>query len=216
MNNIVTFNDSSDGFARRFKVVPFKNTFKTGKNRNSKMKLILCSQENLNYICSKAMFYFSKVIERDAFISPKCVETETASYLLENRAVKMFLYDLPLGKMETSELYPQYETFCKNNGFIPLKKRPFENEIKNYPTKIQKGRYSSPNSEGLRPYYYEIMATDEDDEVAGVLKDDSEEDEEVLDVRNVNVNLEQIETDISSDIQRPDFDISELSEIDDL
>ena len=63
MNNIVTFNDSSDGFARRFKVVPFKNTFKTGKNRNSKMKLILCSPENLNYICSKAMYYFSKVIE---------------------------------------------------------------------------------------------------------------------------------------------------------
>ena len=58
--------------------------------------------------------------------------------------------------------------------------------------------------------------TDEDDEVAGVLKDDSEEDEKVLDVRNVNINLEQIETAISSNIQRPDFDISELSEIDDL
>lgn len=216
MNNIVTFNDSSDGFARRFLVVPFRNTFKTGKNRNNKMKEILCSPENLKYICSKAVYYFSKVIEQDAFTIPKCVKTETASYLLENRAVKMFLYDLPLGKIDTFELYPKYETWCKNNGFIPLKKRPFENEIKNYPTKIQKSRYSVANSDGLRPYYYEVMATDEDDEVAGVLKDDSEEDEEVLDVRNVNINLEQIETAISSNIQRPDFDISELSEIDDL
>lgn len=216
MNNIVTFNDSSDGFARRFKVVPFRNTFKTGKNRNNKMKLILCCPENLNYICSKAMFYFSKVIEQDAFTIPKCVKAETASYLLENRAVKMFLYDLPLGKMDTQELYPKYETWCKNNGFTPLKKRPFENEIKNYPTKIQKGRYTVANSEGLRPYYYEIMATDEDEEVAGVLKDDTEENEEVLDVRNVNVNFEQIKTDISSDISIPDLDISALSEFDEL
>lgn len=216
MNNIVTFNDSSDGFARRFLVVPFKNKFKTGKNRNIKMKEILCSPDNLKYICSKAVYYFSKAIEQEAFTIPKCVRAETTSYLLENRHIKMFLYSFPLGKVETSELYPKYVTWCKNNGFTPLKKRPFENEIKNYPEKIVKGRYSVANADGLRTYYYEFLATDEDDEIAGVLKDDSEEDEEVLDVRNVNINLEQIVADISSDIQKPEFDVSALSEFEDL
>lgn len=216
MNNIVTFSDTSDGFARRFKVIPFRNTFKTGKNRNNKMKEILCSPENLKYICSKAVYYFSKVIEQDSFTIPKCVETETTSYLLENRAVKMFLYSLPLGKMDTKELYPEYKTWCDRFGFKCLDKRPFFLEIQNYKNKIEKHRATTANINGVRPYYYEVMATDEDDKIADVLKDDTEEDEEVLDVRNVNVNLEQIKADISSDIQKPEFDVSALSEFEDL
>ena len=130
MNNIVTFNDTSDGFSRRFKVIPFNHKFVEGENRNNNMKKMLCSPENLQYICSKAMFYFNQVIERDKFTTPQEVANETRSYLLENNIVEQFVQDVPITREETIEVYAEFKTWCKQNDYNAYSSNKFGQELK--------------------------------------------------------------------------------------
>lgn len=187
MNNIVTFSDTSDGFARRFKVIPFNYKFVEGQNRDNNMKKILCSPENLQYICSKAMYYFSKVIERDSFTTPQDVESETRSYLLENRIVEQFLEENPIGREETKEVYSEFKAWAKENDYTVYTQNKLGRELTRLGFKKERG------TTGKRPYYY-------------VAPDYKEND--------VDVRLEQIAEFSSSDISDLDFDCNyDLSDI---
>lgn len=148
MNNIVTFNDTSDGFSRRFKVIPFNHKFVEGKNRNNNMKKLLCTPDNLKYICSKAIYYFSKVLKQDKFTVPQTVDDETSSYLLENKIVEKFLIDVPLTMSETKEVYADFKAWCKECDYTPFSSVKFGRELKRLGFRKERG------TTGKRPYYY--------------------------------------------------------------
>ena len=50
MNNTVTFDDSSYGFQRRFKIIPFNAEMDNSPDRKIDLAKILCKPENLQYI----------------------------------------------------------------------------------------------------------------------------------------------------------------------
>ena len=192
MNNIVTFNDSSNGFARRFKVIPFNHTFE-GTDRKNNMKQILCTPENLQYICSKAMYYFNKVFKRDGFSIPEDVENETKSYMADNRIVEQFVSERIIDNMEAIEVQAEFKAFCKDNGYTPYSPKKLKEELKNL--HYEKVRATRPDFNGKRPYLYVYTGTDRQD---------------ILDARK-NIQIEEDDIEFSD---LDDLDFSFLSNLD--
>ena len=194
MNNIVTFNDSSNGFARRFKIIPFNHTFE-GTDRNNNMKEILCTPKNLQYICSKAMYYFNKVIKRDGFTISEDVESETKSYLKENRIVEQFVDEMEIDGLPAKEVQDLFKIFCEDNGYRKLSPQKLRDELKNL--YYEKGRATKPDPNGKRPYLYTYTGKKKKD---------------VLEM-NSTVDIEQINNyNLSSSDFSEDFDLSCLNE----
>ena len=123
------------------------------------MKKMLCSPENLQYICSKAMFYFNQVIERDKFTTPQEVDNETRSYLLENNIVEQFVQDVPITREETIEVYAEFKTWCKQNDYNAYSSNKFGQELKRLGYVKQRG------TTGKRPYYYVAPNYKEDEDI---------------------------------------------------
>lgn len=151
------------GFARRFKVIPFNHTFE-GSDRNNNMKQMLCTQENLQYICSKAMYYFSEVLKRDGFSLSQEVESETKSYLQENRIVQQFVEEIIIDGMEAIEVQAQFKEFCKDNGYTPYSPKKLKEELKNLHYEKVRATKADPN--GKRPYIYTYTGKDREDILA--------------------------------------------------
>lgn len=194
MNNIVTFNDSSNGFARRFKIIPFNHTFE-GTDRNNNMKQILCTPENLQYICSKAMYYFNQVIKRDGFTISEDVESETKSYLKENRIVEQFVDEINIDGMEAKDVQTYFKEFCKDNGYTPYSPKKLKDELKNL--HYEKQRATKEDANGKRPYLYTYTGKEKRD---------------VLEI-NPTVDIEQFNNYyLSSSDFSEDFDLSCLNE----
>lgn len=182
------------GFARRFKVIPFNHTFE-GADRNNNMKQILCTPENLQYICSKAMYYFSQVVKRDGFSISQDVENETNSYMKENRIVQQFVEEINIDGMEAIEVQAQFKEFCKDNGYTPYSPKKLKEELKNL--HYEKVRASKADIKGKRPYLYTYTGKEKRD---------------VLEI-NPTVDLEQVNnSDLSSFDFSKDFDLSCLKE----
>jgi putative DNA primase/helicase len=185
MNNTVTFADTSDGFARRFKVIPFNHKFIEGKNRNNNMKNILCTSENLKYICSKAMFYFNQVLKEDKFSTPQEVESETKSYLLENRIVEQFLIDVPVGKSETAEVYAEFKSWCKENDYTVLSRNYLGKEL------LRLGFEKRRNTTGKRTYYYISPNYKEEDDISARIEQANQVDIKDT-VFDIGINLDEL------------------------
>ena len=65
MNNIVTFNDTSDGFSRRFKVIPFKtylnvNNYLVAVIIRTTFHILQALKQNALNACKKLMQIFRK------------------------------------------------------------------------------------------------------------------------------------------------------------
>lgn len=181
------------GFARRFKVIPFNHTFE-GTDRNNNMKQILCTPENLQYICSKAMYYFSQVIKRDGFTISKDVESETKSYLQENRIVQQFVEETGIDGMEAIEVQAQFKNFCKDNGYTPYSPKKLKEELKNL--HYEKQRATKEDIHGKRPYLYTYTGKDKRD---------------VLEISEPTIDIEDVNEVLSSDVCsfEDTFDLSE-------
>lgn len=140
------------GFARRFKVIPFNHTFEEGVDRNNNMKEILCTPENLQYICSKAMYYFNKVIKRDGFTISEDVESETNAYLKENRIVQQFVEETNIDGMVAKEVQTLFQFFCDDNGYRKLSPQKLKDELRNL--HYEKKKATKKDDNGKRPYLY--------------------------------------------------------------
>lgn len=187
MNNIVTFDDSSKGFARRFKVIPFNHTFEE-QDKKVNMVKILCTPENLKYICSKAMYCFNEVIKRGSFTISEDVEIETKSYLKENSIVKQFIEELNIDGMEANEVQAEFKGFCKDNGYTPFSPKKLKEELKNL--HYEKQRETKTNSNGKRPYIYVFTGKPT---------------KEMQEARDFGKRLEQLTEVLNSDIADIDF-----------
>lgn len=182
------------GFARRFKVIPFNHTFE-GADRNNNMRQILCTPENLQYICSKAMYYFNKVIKRDGFTISEDVESETKSYLKENRIVEQFVDEINIDGMEAKDVQTYFKEFCKDNGYTPYSPKKLKDELKNL--HYEKQRATKEDANGKRPYLYNYTGKEKRD---------------VLEI-NPTVDIEQFNNYyLSSSDFSEDFDLSCLNE----
>lgn len=86
MNKPISFNDTTNGFARRVRVIPFRNKFKV----DTAFERRLLSPEILQIIAYRAIVAFKKVLQRGNLTYPSCVKSATDKYLSDNNPIGNF------------------------------------------------------------------------------------------------------------------------------
>ena len=124
-NNLIDFKDSSDGFRRKFRIVPFRNKF-TGTNRDFRIARKLCSLPGLEVIAYRAMKCFTEVVHRGYFTEPASVIAETDDYLLDTIPLMEFVQEFPIDdrpghKISTESYFNLYkDVYCKEHQQTPI------------------------------------------------------------------------------------------------
>ena len=122
LNNNINFKDSSYGFTRKFRVIPFNNIFK-GAERDINLEDKLLSPTVLQIIAFRAMNCFRKVLlENRELTEPVSVTKATEDYFAQNNPLKYFVSkhsidDMVSHKVQKELYHKQYIEFCKSKGF---------------------------------------------------------------------------------------------------
>lgn len=140
MNKLPAVADSSVGFWRRVRVVPFNRRFQ-GKERQLDLKDRLDTE--LSGIFNWAMKGLRELRKRGRFVTPKQVEDVTKQYKHESNPVGLFVEDgckketKPLRQSQVTSVYQAYKDWCVENGYKYTASRRFRNEMAllGYPAK---------------------------------------------------------------------------------
>ena len=132
MNELPAVADTSEGFWRRVKVVPFNRQFDEGER-------ILDLKERLEAelpgIFNWAMDGLRRLRDRGRFVEPEQIREATKLYRKESNPVELFVEDrcfthAPIDQQAfSSALYSEYSTWCKDNGFKPHSSKNFRHEL---------------------------------------------------------------------------------------
>lgn len=121
MNEDLTFNDSTKGFSRRVRVIPFNNEF-IGANRDINIERRLLSPEILQIIAYRAMVAFKKRLDSgyNDLTYPSSVDVATKRYLAENDPIGEFVKwymsnDYHLTYMLATDFYEKFKGWCVSN-----------------------------------------------------------------------------------------------------
>ena len=132
MNQLPAVADSSEGFWRRVRVIPFNKEFE-GKERIMDLKEHLDLE--LSGIFNWAMEGLRRLRSRGHFAEPLQVAEITAKYRHEANPVSLFIEDeckeeedlIRCGQV--SEVYQAYCSWCTLNHYRPVASRRFRNEM---------------------------------------------------------------------------------------
>jgi putative DNA primase/helicase len=133
MNELPAVADTSDGFWRRVRVIPFNRQFSEDEQmRDLKEKLDL----ELSGIFNWCMAGLRRLRSRGKFAVPSQVAVATASYRKDSNPVKLFIDSECIidednkGYWESSStLYGAYKSWCYDNGFRHKSSQRFKTEM---------------------------------------------------------------------------------------
>jgi putative DNA primase/helicase len=132
MNSLPAVADSSHGFWRRVRLIPFNRVF-TEKEMIIGLKDRLV--EELPGIFNWVMRGLHRLQERGNFEIPAQVKSRTEKYKKESNPVSLFVEDecyqeTNLARVSTvSTTYSTYKSWCLDNGYKPLSSRRFKDEM---------------------------------------------------------------------------------------
>lgn len=130
MNTLPSVADTSEGFWRRTRVIPFNREFKE-KERILDLKEQLSLE--LPGIFNWAMIGLKRLQERGHFIIPQQVGKATAQYQKDSNPLALFVEErCILGKdkeVQSSTIYPDYKGWCKDNTYRSLSNQKFKREM---------------------------------------------------------------------------------------
>ena len=140
MNEDLTFNDTTKGFSRRVKVIPFNNEF-IGANRDADIERRLLSKEVLQIIAYRAIVAFKKRLDGgyNDLTLPSSVDVATKKYLAENNPIGEFAkwymenhYHSTC--MLATEFYDTFKKWCVSNCLsgLNITDNLFRKGIRNY------------------------------------------------------------------------------------
>lgn len=122
MNNPPRVNDTSEGFWRKMKVIPFNRQFVNG-DRNKKLKYNL-AQKELSGIFNWALIGLERLRKNEEFSESDQIEDATLQYREESDLTKQFVTECcalnPSGYTPSAELYEAYRVWCKANEHKPV------------------------------------------------------------------------------------------------
>lgn len=132
MNKIPAIADTSHGFWRRVRIIPFNRTFiDSAKIPDLKEQLLL----ELPGIFNWAVEGLNRLNKNGKFTTVKQVEDLTAKYQLESNPVAMFVEEKyepdPLMKVQSSMIYTDYKGWCFDNNYKPHSSKNFKREMEN-------------------------------------------------------------------------------------
>lgn len=117
MNNPPRVNDTSEGFWRKMKVIPFNRTFEY-EERNKKLFTILKGE--MSGIFNWALEGYKRLEQRGYFTECEQIEDATNRYRDESDAPKQFISECckrgPDATVTSKELYRAYHAWCKESG----------------------------------------------------------------------------------------------------
>lgn len=130
-NQIPRTNDRSDGYMRRFIIVPFPKQFLPGapgtKNREQLLAELTTPQE-LSGFLNLALDGLTSILKNGRFTHEQSIAEIRDTYLKASEPVTAFVYDAcdldGKAAISKSELYAAYTEFCRAKNFT------IENEIK--------------------------------------------------------------------------------------
>lgn len=118
MNNSPRVDDTSEGFWRKMKVIPFNRIFEVNE-RDKKLKFKL--EKELPGIFNWAIKGLRRLEKEGEFTDCDQIDDATLQYREESNLAKEFLGEctnlVQAGITQTSELYQSYSRWCKDNGY---------------------------------------------------------------------------------------------------
>lgn len=130
MNELPVVADTSEGFWRRVRVIPFNRTFgDKEKILDLKEKLDL----ELSGIFNWAMAGLRRLHSRGKFVEPNQVQVATAKYREESNPIKLFVDDTCVVRadlqVQSKVIYNAYSEWCQDNGFRRQSIKNFKGEM---------------------------------------------------------------------------------------
>lgn len=130
MNTLPSVADTSMGFWRRTRVIPFNRQFKE-RERILDLKEQLALE--LPSIFNWAMIGLKRLQGRGHFVVPQQVKKATARYQKESNPLTLFIEEECIiekdKKVQSSTIYNDYKGWCKDNTFKPYSRINFKREM---------------------------------------------------------------------------------------
>jgi putative DNA primase/helicase len=141
MNELPAVADTSEGFWRRVKVIPFNRQFNVNER-------ILDLKEKLDAelpgIFIWAMDGLRRLRDRGRFVVPSQVSKATEQYRQEANPVALFVEEeccvYEAARMQSSVIYDAYKKWCLANNFKPHSSKNFKNEMERLDFEHKKDR----------------------------------------------------------------------------
>lgn len=136
-NNLPRTTDTSEGFYRRFCIIPFNASLKKISEVDGMLfKRKLLSKENIEYVAYKAVCAINRVLTTSyEFTRPKQVDDMLQEYKIFNSSVLSWFEDAmhndptKINRYSTSSMYSQYKTWCGENTFGACRSSNFIKQI---------------------------------------------------------------------------------------
>ena len=130
--------DTSDGFYRRFTIIPFNADLSTIKNVDGlAFHNNLMSQDSIDYIAYKACQAIYNVLNTTKeFSLPECVKEMLENYRIDNSGPLSWFRDklkgdiAKLKKYQIGVAFANYQSYCAEVNRPPMSQVNFKNEIK--------------------------------------------------------------------------------------
>lgn len=132
MNSFPAVADSSNGFWRRVRMIPFNRQFDENE-RILDLKQRLDTE--LPGIFNWVMQGLKRLRDRDRFVVPAQVEAQTQEQKQESNPVELFCLDRLGGQQDQDQMslislvYTEYKTWCFDNGYKPLSSGRLKKEM---------------------------------------------------------------------------------------
>lgn len=137
-NELPVFKDKTDGFFRRFVVVPFDLNLTEDKRDNQLLDKLI-TDEAKSYLLNLALEGLDRIISNGYELSEcEYISREVEQYKLDTDSVLSYLNEVESvdGNM-TDEVYSAYCEYCDESGLTPYKKPTFSKKICGYGYSIQ-------------------------------------------------------------------------------
>ena len=130
MNELPPVADTSEGFWRRIRVIPFNRQFNdTDQIKDLKQQL----DQELPGIFNWAMQGLRRLREQGTFTAPMQIKVLTAQYRKDSNPVALFVEDRcvvgALEKVQSSAIYAEYKEWCRENTFQAHSSKNFKCEL---------------------------------------------------------------------------------------
>lgn len=145
MNKLPSVADTSGGFWRRIKVIPFNRHFAEDERILDYEQQLY---EELPGIFNWAMLGWQRLEYRGCFETPTQVQKETKRYQNESNTIMQYLDDACVrdtnARTKSSVIYSDYKYWCSNNGYRAYSIKSFKREMESlgiYATRLSDGVY---------------------------------------------------------------------------
>ncbi|GGK31705.1 hypothetical protein GCM10010965_25690 [Caldalkalibacillus thermarum] len=144
-NELPSSLDVSDGYFRRWLIVPFPNRFE-GKKADKKLLDKLTTPEELSGLLNLAVEGLRRLDSQGDFSHSETVHNMVEQYRQDVDNVTAFVNECCLvdddAAVPKTELYEAYQAFCEENGMRPLGRNRFNRRLKEVVTGIKEDKNS--------------------------------------------------------------------------